>query len=905
MSTGPTGGAGAATPDSPTGTTGAGATDPGNVTAAVTAAANTGPQVPPLFLRPKFERMPDELKQLKNWVLWVPIWNGSKWTKRPIQISGFGASSTNPKHWSSFDDAKQAHERAIQRGYIEIHEKDKPPQHVSIGGVGFVFDGQPDKDGLVFAGVDFDKVITGEEIASLAQERISRFGSYTEQSVSGRGFHVIVKARPLQSGVAHDGVELYTSGRFFTMSGGAPENAQIVAAPNQFAALAEELRAQNTNTRSAEGRPSPGNDEQTAAVETDAWFGKLPSEKQTEVVKHAALHIAKNSKLFELSAHGGNYQEYLKLTFAIARSGVAGAEDIFVEAASSAKSADSDNKLREFFQGCERAKPSNDGITIGALLHLARQYGANFDQWKRELPPVPALPPDKRKQLLGGAYNPDEALELLNSHYLIGKSDQEISIFRVRNDGLLAFTPPEQFKLDVANIFVRLSAGSNKPMPVEKFWKESPRRHERRIVFKPGGTAEAGEFNLWRGFGVEPRKGWQKQRRLLRHILKIICRGDKAKFKYLIRWLAWAVQNPDKHPGVVIVLKSRKQGTGKSTLGVVMLKIFGQHGALIDDSDRLLGRFNDWVEPVSFILAEEILWAGDHKTADRLKSRITADTFQIERKNGGIRQIPNRLHTLMTTNHDHAVAAGVRDRRNVVFEVSDEKAGDNTWFNRLYRDLNDGGVAEFLDFLQNLRLGDWHPREILKTAETTEQQRMSGDSVSQWSRACIDADALIHNIFGSTDLGQRIASDGLRESYTVYCKQHGLRPVNVEAFGKACTEMFGPRARLGSVQNWSGLINGSKRRPWGYDVPDGDTWQEKIDARLGIQHSALAGSTTTTPPATAVKIAPLAAVANTAPLAPAAKAAPLPFDPARFPKKPIPPGGIESLAQGISEYLGD
>ena len=385
-------------------------------------------------------------------------------------------------------------------------------------------------------------------------------------------------------------------------------------------------------------------------------------------------------------------------------------------------------------------------ITVGTLLLVAQQSGASFDQWKRHVPLVPVLPPEKRKPLHGGVYSPDEALELLNSHYLVGKSDQEVSIFRIRDDGLLAFTPPEQFKLDVANIFVRLSAGSAKPMPVEKFWKESPRRHERRIVFEPGGTAKPGEFNLWRGFGVEPRKGWQKQRRLLRHILKIICRGDKAKFKYLIGWLAWAVQNPDKHPGVVIVLKSRKQGTGKSTLGVVMLKIFGQHGALIDDSDRLLGRFNDWVEPVSFILAEEILWAGDHKTADRLKSRITADTFQIERKNGGIRQIPNRLHTLMTTNHDHAVAAGVSDRRNVVFEVSDEKAGDKSWFDGLYQDLNDGGTSEFLYFLQNLKLGDWHPRQILKTAETTEQQRMSGDSVSQWSRACIDADAIIGSV---------------------------------------------------------------------------------------------------------------------------------------------------------------
>jgi hypothetical protein len=87
----------------------------------------------------------------------------------------------------------------------------------------------------------------------------------------------------------------------------------------------------------------------------------------------------------------------------------------------------------------------------------------------------------------------------------------------------------------------------------------------------------------------------------------------------------------------------------------------------------------------------------------------------------------------MTTNHDHAVSAGVGDRRNAVFDISDEHTCDKTWFAPLYRDLDDGGTSEFLHCLQNLQLGDWHPREILKTAETTEQQRMSGDSVSQWS----------------------------------------------------------------------------------------------------------------------------------------------------------------------------
>src|SRR5205823_4145890 len=120
----------------------------------------------------------------------------------------------------------------------------KPVRRVSIGGVGFVFDNQPDENGLVLAGVDFDGAISPEvQIASLAAERVKKLGSYYEASVSGTGLHVIVKARPLASGIAHDGVELYTSGRFFTMTGRTSQAAgPVIAAPDAFAALAEELR---------------------------------------------------------------------------------------------------------------------------------------------------------------------------------------------------------------------------------------------------------------------------------------------------------------------------------------------------------------------------------------------------------------------------------------------------------------------------------------------------------------------------------------------------------------------------------------------------------------------------------------------------------------------------------------
>lgn len=451
---------------------------------------------------------------------------------------------------------------------------------------------------------------------------------------------------------------------------------------------------------------------------------------------------------------------------------------------------------------------------------------------------VVGLPAKHRKPLVGGKYFPEEAIEALNSHFLVGKNNQETAIFRINLDGTLTFMPSDQFKLEVQNIVVRLP-GSNKCVPAEKFWRENPKRLQRTLVFKPGGRVASHEFNLWHGFAIKPRHGWQKQRRLLRHIREVICRRNKDKFKYLMRLLAWMVQHPGEHSGVILTLKSRKQGTGKTTLGNVMLDIFGAHGARIDDKDRLLGRFNDFLETTCFVLLEEATWAGDLRTADKLKSLVTGDTLQIERKFGTCRQVPNRLKSLATTNHDHAVSAGVSDRRNVVFDVGDERAGDRAWFGVLHQDLADGGKGEFLHLLQSLKLGSWHPREILKTVETAEQQRMSGDGVSQWSQACIDADAIVgtapgpRGIDATLDLAAPHSAEALREAYNGFCKQNGIRPMSSEAFGRACTEMFGPRKRLKALQVAG--MGGRKRRPWGYPVPNGKKWQEKVDARLGIK----------------------------------------------------------------------
>jgi hypothetical protein len=120
------------------------------------------------------------------------------------------------------------------------------------------------------------------------------------------------------------------------------------------------------------------------------------------------------------------------------------------------------------------------------------------------------------------------------------------------------------------------------------------------------------------------------------------------------------------------------------------------------------------------------------------------------------------------------------------------------------------------------------PAELRALPEAIERQRMSGDSISQWSQWCIDADVIRRPAgpYGSTEsdnLGTRVANEHLRDSYIAFCTQQGVRPVDPSTFGKACTHMFGRKQRL-VPKEWN------ERRPPAYDVPTAEAWQERLDA---------------------------------------------------------------------------
>ena len=147
------------------------------------------------------ENIPEELKKLKQWVLYRLEDDPArlKPTKRPCQIDGTLASVTNPVNWCSFEEALKAFQNGMGAG------------------LGFVF---TDKD--PYSGIDLDSACYDTAMGfseEWAKKIIKRFSSYTEYSPSRTGLHIIIKGKKSIAGSRKDKIEIYDNKRFFTFTG--------------------------------------------------------------------------------------------------------------------------------------------------------------------------------------------------------------------------------------------------------------------------------------------------------------------------------------------------------------------------------------------------------------------------------------------------------------------------------------------------------------------------------------------------------------------------------------------------------------------------------------------------------------------------------------------------------------
>jgi hypothetical protein len=285
------------------------------------------------------------------------------------------------------------------------------------------------------------------------------------------------------------------------------------------------------------------------------------------------------------------------------------------------------------------------------------------------------------------------------------------------------------------NQYVRVGnkKGVVEDKPVGQWWtSHRQRRQYKGLVFRPDLDANEvvdGRLNLWRGWGVQPAIGnWSLMRQ---HIREVLANGNDEHDRYIMNWIAWAVQHPDEPAEAALVLLGGK-GSGKGTLGNSLCRLFGQHASHISSASHLTGRFNQHLRDCCLLFADEAYWPGDKAAEGNLKRMITEPTLAIEPKFKDLITVPNMLHVLMASNEKWVVPASEHERRYAVFKGSDHRLQDRSWFGPLYEQLQNGGYAAMLYDLLRHPLGDWHPRDVPMTDALREQQTRSMDPLDVW-----------------------------------------------------------------------------------------------------------------------------------------------------------------------------
>jgi hypothetical protein len=391
----------------------------------------------------------------------------------------------------------------------------------------------------------------------------------------------------------------------------------------------------------------------------------------------------------------------------------------------------------------DRCEPPWDFVELSRVVANAYQYSsdnqgsssAHEDFEREDLPSLP--PPEKDKPPLG---DKRALLKWMNARHAKTFYGGKVLIWalQIGENGQREYTlcSIDELSKMYENHFVPID---DKQIPLGKWW-----RTQKNLLWSngfsiqpdcvPGPQGMNKEFNIWCGWGIEPKPGdWYSYWKLI----KALCADNETHIEYVLNWIALLLQKPTELHKVALVFRGAK-GTGKSTLGLALKKAFGNHAAKADSADSITGRFNWHLKNKVFLLAEEVRWMQGKGGEGALKSLITDLERSYEPKGVNVVQGYNYVSMMITSNENWVVPASIGDeRRFAVFNVSKCLIEDAPFWRTLYEGysgtLKKEPIAAMMYDLLRRDISSFDPiRHAPKTEALAQQALESMNYIDQW-----------------------------------------------------------------------------------------------------------------------------------------------------------------------------
>lgn len=350
-----------------------------------------------------------------------------------------------------------------------------------------------------------------------------------------------------------------------------------------------------------------------------------------------------------------------------------------------------------------------------------------------------------------------DIIDEYNSKYAVVLMGEQVKV--IRKEGVpdsiqmkYSTYAADAFRTYYSNDRVMVQDDKGNPKPVKKvdLWMASPRRRSFDGMMlhpaKPRVVELGGHqyLNTWAGFAVESIEGdWSLMKE---HIRENLCCGVQEHYEWLMDWMADMFQDPSNPKGTAVILGGI-EGAGKGTLANALAKIFGLHASIISNSEHLTSKYNDMIMDSVFLFADEVVYAGSHDIANRLKAMVTEKTNTREKKFGDMKKVDSFLHIMMSTNNEWKVAAGPESRRYLVLQVKSDVANSREYFGAIKRQMDEEGGHEAMlhelstrQILSNLRFAP--VTDELKNQRTLMQVQSLYDSFPAWLAYVLDTSDL-------------------------------------------------------------------------------------------------------------------------------------------------------------------
>ena len=326
-----------------------------------------------------------------------------------------------------------------------------------------------------------------------------------------------------------------------------------------------------------------------------------------------------------------------------------------------------------------------------------------------------------------------------------------------------------------------------------------------RLIFNGGLGLVA---NLWKKGGVDPKEG---NFEIINLFFRRFIPDDDSR-SHIIKYIAHLLQFPAikiTH-GIII---TGDQGTGKSSLYLIIVGLFGNENARKLEGEELGSRFNTRLVNTQILLVEEAQHGERLETYEKLKEVITAETFSAERKHHDVALGRTPRGTFISSNHIAPIALPQNDQRWYVArtcdrpDTGDELAAHTAFFEKLHVALHrsDDVLSAFSYYLRNLDLTKFKPnaappmtvaKEVATENSRTPLANILNELISSGSYPLHKDVVSMGNLQHALTLSEWSTTSVTPQKLAQALKSLGLKQVNMDADGKHLELVLPDRSKV-------------------------------------------------------------------------------------------------------------